>query len=207
MTAADQALHELDISNAELNEMINAQPSLRAVLLGHSARLKLKRLMSSYATKVDEQDDHNRARRGSITVHYRGCEIAVRCCSVQSGSIHHDRPASFQCDASDKRPIELPNGNVVSTTCVLTNSFDIAAVSLFALTKKWDFAFIPSSKMRTLGSSSRSKLSAIDRGWLLATTHRIPFPIADPYTCNYTSLFDEIVDSQKKKKGKGKGKR
>lgn len=47
-----------------------------------------------------------------------------------------------QCDASDNREIELPNGARVKTTNLKVGEFDLLALGLFAFREKWDFGFM-----------------------------------------------------------------
>ena len=49
--------------------------------------------------------------------------------------------AKIQCDASDKRPVSLPNGNTISTTCYLAGEFEILAVPLQPFLGEWKYAF------------------------------------------------------------------
>lgn len=197
MAASTSALRELQLSEEELAEMLKAQPSLRAALVGHTARLKLKKLLTSSVAHIDQQDDHDRTRRGSITVHYKKQPIAIRSCSLQTNSIKNGI-ASFQCDGSDKRKVELPNGKWVETTCVLVGSFDIVAVALFAATGEWEFAFAPANSLRTMENNTRCRLPQHARSHLLATAHKITIPIRPPFTEDYVSLFDSVVQERAK---------
>ena len=54
----------------------------------------------------------------------------------------------YQCDASDKRTIRLPNGEDIATTCLLVDEFDLVAVNLFAFGEEWRFAFAKNSDLQ-----------------------------------------------------------
>lgn len=70
---------------------------------------------------------------------------------------------AFQCDASDRRSITLPDGEVIDTTCLQVGEFDIVAAGLFAFREEWDFAFamntdLPRSAYKKYPEAIRNKL-------------------------------------------------
>ena len=84
-------------------------------------------------------DNHDRKHKGDIAFNYKGFEIKVECKSLQTNSIRSIEKGyvgKFQCDASDRRPITLPDGTVIETTCLLVGEFDLLAVGIFNFVKE-----------------------------------------------------------------------
>ena len=104
---------------------------------------------------------------------YQGTPIAVQVKSLQTNSVRRTDKGyvgSFQCDASDKRPVRLPNGDVLQTTCLAVGGFDLVAVNLFEFGQQWRFAFAknadpparnPPSTGPSSGSTSWQHLSGL----------------------------------------------
>lgn len=185
---------EWQISPEELTDLIQRQPSLRSMLIGHVGRFQLKRLLSRHVTSIEEQDNHNRERRGSITVRYRNKRISIRSCTVQSNSIRkrdNITKASFQCDGSDRRPVKV-GSETVETTCVLSTDFDVVGVSLYPICKRWEFAFAATKDMNKTKSKT---IPVAQRGLFLATQHPISYPVEAPYTTDFIKLFERVSNA------------
>lgn len=69
---ADSILERWDITPEELTEVIDQNPSLRDMILGYLAELKLEKLWLSGQgiTDVTKHDDHDRQKKGDRVVRY-----------------------------------------------------------------------------------------------------------------------------------------
>jgi hypothetical protein len=99
----------------------------------------------------------------------------------------------FQCDASDRRPVTLPDGSAVETVCLLAGEFDLLAINLFEFGQQWKFAFIKNSD---LPRSGYKKYTDYQRQYLLQTTPKITWPLQPPYRDEPFALLNEIVASK-----------
>jgi hypothetical protein len=61
-------LDEWDITAEELSRAINENPSLRGMVFGYVAEVKLKELIKSFpgVTYFTKFDDHNRKKKGDL---------------------------------------------------------------------------------------------------------------------------------------------
>jgi len=193
-------LNRWDISADELTEIIDQSPSLRGILLGYMAEMKIRQLWFS-PPKVEESrkpDDHDRTAKCDLLVTYRGDPFKVEVKSIQTNSIRRSGDkiiARFQCDASDRRDVVLPNGKIVNTTCLKTDDFDIVAVNLYAFREQWQFAF---ARNRDLPRTTHKAYTAYQRKHLLASLVPITFPLEAPFRDEPFSLFDEIIKERKR---------
>lgn len=189
---------EWQISQHELEEIIQANPSLRGITFGYIAEYKLRKLWFSDARTSNsyKPDDHVRSKKGDLTFLYRGHEVKVEVKSLQTNSIRRQENrvvGKFQCDASDRRRIELPNRRIVETTCLVVGEFDLLAVNLFAFGEGWKFAF---AKNRDLPHTTSAKYSPSERKYLLSTLMTISLPLQEPFELEPFGLLDEIVSKK-----------
>lgn len=98
--------------------------------------------------------------------------------------------ARFQCDASDRRLVTLPNGEQIQTTCLVVGEFDLVAVNLFAFQDVWRFVF---ARNKDLPRSRYPKYSPEARQYLLASLMTVTWPPAPPFYAEPFALLDEIV--------------
>lgn len=183
----------------ELTEIVNENPSLRGFISGYIGEYKAKKIFLSDAriTNLKKYDDHDRSRKSDIAFTYKGIEIAVEVKSLQSSTVKKDGrgyKGKFQCDASDKRPVRLPNGSVVSTTCLLVGEFDLLAVNLFAFEEEWRFVF---ARNADLPRSVSSKYTPYQRKHLLATSMEVTWPPKPPFFTDPFKLLDKIVKEKR----------
>lgn len=179
----------------ELNEIISANPSLRGFLLGYVAEHKLRQLLlaDERVCHLIKYDNHDRRRKGDISFFYQGVEISVEVKSLQTGSVRKTDTGyvgRFQCDASDRRRVMLPNGDEIETTCLLVGEFDLLAVNLFDFLGKWPFAF---ARNKDLPRSRYRGYTEEQHQYLLATLMEITWPLSSPFREEPFSLLDEII--------------
>lgn len=146
---------------------------------------------------IKRWDNHDRNKKGDVTFTYKGVEIITEVKSLQTNTVEQTGPDTFkgktQCDASDRREIELSCGDVVNTTCLLVGEFDVLAVNLFEFGKQWRFAFamneeLPRSKYRGYTKEQQA--------CLLATLMDVTWPPEPPFEADLFVVLDKIVKSE-----------
>ncbi|MBI4308167.1 MAG: restriction endonuclease [Chloroflexi bacterium] len=193
-------LENWDVTIEELNEIIATRPSLRGILIGFLAEYKISKLWFSdkRITDLIRYDNHDRQRHGDFGLTYRGVRISVQVKSLQTVSVQKTPKGytgTFQCDASDRRPARLPNGDVVETTCLVVGGFDLLAVNLFEFGQKWRFAF---ARNEDLPRTTHAKYTPEQQRHLLATSMRISWPLQAPFRDEPFILLDEIARTRRR---------
>lgn len=191
----ESILDRWDVSAEELTELVDRNPSLRGMLLGYLAELKLERLWleGPGVSNVLKPDDHDRRRKGDRTVQYRGRTFIFESKSLQTSTVARAAEGwtgRAQVDASDRREVELPDGSSVTTTCLRRGEFDILAVNVFEFSQRWRFVF---AKNEDLPASSHSGYTAYQRRHLLATMVPVSWPPRPPFSDEPFSLMDELL--------------
>lgn len=191
-------LERWDITPDELTEVVDKNPSLRGMILGYLAELKLEKLWlaGDDVSNVTKHDDHNRKKKGDRVVHYRGHEFIFESKSLQTAMNRRTEQGwtgKAQVDASDRRTVTLPDGNTISTTCLLKGEFDILAVNVFAFHDKWRFVF---AKNTDLPSSRYKRYTDYQRRHLLATLVEVHWPPKPPFRMEPFTLMNEIIQNR-----------
>jgi len=160
-------LKRWEITEAELTQVLDDNPSLRGMMMGYVGEQKVTAWFkkSGRVSNVTKYDDHDRSKKGDISFTYRGHEVRVEVKGLQTNTIGDlgkgKWKGAFQCDASDKRPVKFPDGHLIQTTCLLVGEFDLVAVNLFGFGGEWRYAFalnseLPRSNRRSTPSTSAS---------------------------------------------------
>ena len=193
-------LHDWNLSEAELSEIVEQNPSLRGMLFGYVSEYKVRTTWfeRDEFSQVKKYDDHDRSKKGDLSVIYKNTEIRIEVKGLQTNSVQKTGEDSwrgtFQCDASDRRKVVLPSGEEVQTTCLQVGEFDLLAVSLFQFGNRWRFAFARN------GDLPRSVYKGYDpasvQPYLLRSNMRITWPLLPPYHETPFSLLDRIVDEK-----------
>lgn len=188
-------IEDWGLSVEDLNHILAERPSARGILSGFIAEYKLQRTVFSDARihKLQRHDDHDRSRLGDFSFQYQGELISVEVKSLQTKSVKRTnggRTGKCNVDASDRRYVELPNGERIHTTCLLTDTFDMLAVNLFEFSHEWRFGFIRNSD---LPRSKHRAYTDYQRKHLLATNVDVSWPLLEPFVADPFPLLDEIV--------------
>ncbi|MBI4798656.1 MAG: restriction endonuclease [Desulfarculus sp.] len=183
------------ITAEELSVLVDNNPSLRGVMLGYVAEKKFQDWLEvNNIQDLSKSDDHDRKSKGDRIILYNGQRIIVEVKSLQTATVKYlgeDRwTGKTQVDASDKRPVGLPNGEKLNTTCLLVGEFDLLAVNLYAFGEKWRFAF---AKNQELPHSRFSKYTEYQRDHLLATLIEVSWPPEPPFYADPTHLLEELA--------------
>lgn len=192
----ENLLYRWGLTVRELTEIVDANPSMRGLMLGYVAEYKLRKMHfeDPRITALVKDDDHDRKKKGDIRFNYRGRSFRVESKSLQTGTIRKVGDgfvASYQCDASDSRIVRFSDGSEVKTTCLLAGEFDLVAVNLFALQEEWQFAF---ALNRDLPRSRFRKYTALQQRELIASSIRITWPLKPPYESDPFVLLDRLLD-------------
>ena len=192
---ARSILDRWDFTVEELTQLIDGNPSLRGMVLGYLAELKLERLWLSDSrfSEVFKHDDHDRRHRGDRVAVYRGREFTIESKSLQTATVQMAGEGWIgraQVDASDRREVTLPDGSTVTTTCLLRGEFDVLAVNLFSFGDEWRFSFARNSD---LPASRYSRYNEFQRQHLLATMVEVSWPPQPPFRADLFELLDEMM--------------
>jgi len=185
-----------------LDEVISANPSLRGFMFGYVSEYKLKKMWFSdeRISNLIKYDNHDRTRKGDLSFIYNGVQMNVEVKSLQTRSIRKagsEYIGKFQCDASDRRQVALPNRQKIETTCLVVGDFDLLAVNLFEFEQEWRFAF---AKNKDLPRSRSSKYTPRQQKYLLATLMEITWPLKPPFQPEPFQLLDEIALEKAKRR-------
>lgn len=191
-------LDRWDMTPEELTELVENNPSLRGMILGYLAELKLEKLWLSGddVSEVTKHDDHDRKKKGDRVIRYKGQEVIFELKSLQSAMIEKTEEGwigKAQVDASDRREIVLPDNSRVTTTCLLKGEFDILAVNVFAFEEKWRFVFAKNSDLPT---SNYRNYTPYQRQHLLATLVTVHWPPRPPFSDEPFTLMNEIIQER-----------
>ena len=192
---ADSILKRWDTTVEELTQVVDQNPSLRGMLLGYLAELKLEKLWLRHGeiSNVSKHDDHDRKKKGDRVVIYKGKEFIFESKSLQTNTIRRTEEGwvgKAQVDASDRREVILPDGTGVNTTCLLRDEFHILAVNIFAFEEEWRFVF---AKNSDLPSSRYRGYTAYQRSHLLATLVTVHWPPKYPFCEEPFTLMNEML--------------
>jgi hypothetical protein len=132
------------------------------------------------------------------TLKRKSCEFTFEVKSLQSNSIRFDPSLGVylgkaQVDASDRRPVTLPDGSQIETTCLLAGEFDILAINLFQFKEEWIFGF---ALNRDLPRSRHKVYTDFQKQHLLATLVDVTLPVQPPFSTDPFQLLDMIIEER-----------
>lgn len=190
-------LDEWGITPEQLTILLDENPSLRGMLFGYVAEVKLKEKIAafpevSFTTKFD---DHNRKKKGDLYIIYRDRAFDLESKSLQTSSIRYDEEnfcwsGKAQVDASDRRVIILPDGSELNTTLLLRGEFDILAINCYAFNKEWNFAF---ARNQDLPRSTYRRYTQVQKENLIASLITVTWPPRPPFYSDIRALLDEMT--------------
>ena len=177
----------MNINEQELNLLLESNPSLRGMVMGYVAEIKLKQkwFMTEKIDNIYKPDDHNKNIKADLVIEYNNKEYTIEVKSIKTNSIEKISDSNFkgkfQCDASDKRLITLNNNKSIKTSCLKKGCFDILAINLYPFTGEWEFAFINNKDLPT---TNYPKYDSEIQDQLLKTTINISYPFEKPFYDN-----------------------
>jgi hypothetical protein len=192
-------LTEWEITPEQFTVLLEENPSLRGMLQGYVAELKLKETVTSIAgvSYTEKFDDHNRKKKGDLYIIYRDKAFDLESKSVQSNSVKWDDnkkqwTGKAQVDASDRRTITLPNGSTLDTTLLLRGEFDILAVNCYAFENQWGFIY---ARNKDLPTSNYRGYSEEQKRFLIASLVTITWPPEPPFYLDLKILLNEMIEN------------
>jgi len=189
------------ISLEELGDMVVHNPSLRGFMVGYMAESKIRSYFSMHPeiSNIYKPDDHDRSHKCDLVLTYKEREFTFEIKSLQTNTVKSNQAgeglvATFQCDASDRRVIYLPNGHQVNTTCLKYGDFDILAINLFAFTNNWDYAFALNRDLPHASQGRGKKaIPEDDLQYLIKSSIRITYPLQEPFVDNPFILMERLL--------------
>lgn len=202
-TKKKSILKRWGITNQELTELVDQNPSLRGIFLGYVAEKKFHDsfLNNPNIAEAAKDDNHNRKQKGDWRIIYKGESFIIEVKSLQSNLVKNlggdNWLGKSQVDASDSREVTFPDKSKLKTTCLLRGEFDLLAVNCFAFGERWRFAFALNEE---LPKNTYKKYSDYQRKHLLPTLITIDWPLQKPFTDNPFALLDKLIKKRKKSK-------
>lgn len=188
-----------EITEEDLTELVDQNPSLRGMLLGYVAEKKFHDAFLNHpsVTQASKDDDHDRTKKGDRRIIYKGKILIVEVKSLQTAMVKKigddEWEGKSQVDGSDRRIIKFPDHTELNTTLLLKGEFDLLAVNCFAFGGKWRFAF---AKNKDLPTSNFKKYTEEQRKQLIASLVPVTWPPKPPFTDNPFKLLDELVSEE-----------
>lgn len=188
-------LAEWDLTPDEVNEIVAENPPVLSTLSGLVAEYKLKKvwLLRPELSNLIRPRSHDRRSKGDFRFAYRGREFTLEVKSLDVPKVRRKDDhfeGTFQCNASDAREVQLPNGDRLTTNCLVVGGFDVLAVSLFAFERRWVYAF---ARNADLPRSTWARYSECQRQYLLKSSMRITWPLTPPYLDSLFAVLDLIL--------------
>lgn len=184
----------------ELSRAIFGNGSLRGMVFGYVAEIKLRKLLESHpnVTAIKKDDDHDRSRKGDLRIDYKGHEFIVESKSLQTNQNKLLEDGTYcgfsQVDASDRRMVTLPDGSKVQTTNLLVGEFHVLSVNCFTFENEWHFVF---ARNHDLPRTRYRGYTDYQREHLLATLVPITWPPTGVFTDDVFSLLDAMIKERK----------
>lgn len=149
------------ITHEDLVSLMQVNPNLRGFIQGYISELKLRELLVKIGgvEKVEKISDQNEAEKYDYRVMYQGKLLRIEAKSVPTKGVGFDVlndtwQANVVIQNSGNRLVKLCSLNEdgseqsVRTKALVKGHFDILAVSLFPITRQWDFAFVDARYLR-----------------------------------------------------------
>ena len=181
------------LSESELTELIDDNPSLRGMVLGYAAEVKFRHMfLNRHDIKNIKDDDHDRKKKGDRRLFYKGAELIVEVKSLQTNTVKYNDAIDLwtgksQVDGSDRRTVTFDDESKLDTTLLVKGDFDILAVNCFAFGNTWRFAFALNSDLAT---SNYSKYSEEQRRRLIASLQTVTWPPEEPFTSDFNDVLE-----------------
>ncbi len=188
-------LAEWDLTRDELNEIIAENPPVISVLSGFVTEYKFRKLWLGRRgiSNVTRPLAADRATKCDFVFQYLDRQFSVEVKSLDRPKVQQEGDGwkgTFQCNASDSREVELPNGDKVVTNCLVVGQFDVLAVGLFSFGSQWRFAF---ARNDDLPRSRWKNYTEVQRKFLLPSSMRITWPLQPPYSADLFGVLDSIL--------------
>lgn len=180
-------------SRVELDDLISVNPALRGYIQGYLGELSLmKQLYSvegvSDICKIPDRDP----MKGDISFKYGNTPITIEVKSLLSDSIRKDIlndtwSGRVLTKNTDKRVVNISKVGPVLTSAIFKGTFDILAISCYAVSHSWDFLYMANENMPEQSENTPG----------LVKTSFYVNPVTTPFiTQDLLSLLDSVVLSK-----------
>jgi hypothetical protein len=196
MDSKPNILEQWGISVEDLSKAILENGSLRGMVFGYVAEIKLRHLLEANieVSFIVKHDDHDRKRKGDLRIVYKGQEFLLESKSLQSNSVRQLPDGSWrgktQVDGSDRRKVKFADGSSLETTLLLVGEFDVLAVNCFAFENQWFWLF---ALNRDLPRSSFSKYTSVQQTGLIASLVEVTKPASGIFTSDLFAPLDSLI--------------
>jgi hypothetical protein len=196
MDSKPNILEQWGISVEDLSKAILENGSLRGMVFGYVAEIKLRHLLeeNSEVSFVVKHDDHDRKRKGDLRIVYKGQEFLLESKSLQSNSVQQLPDGSWrgktQVDGSDRRKVKFADGSSLETTLLLVGEFDVLAINCFAFESQWFWLF---ARNRDLPRSIFAKYTPTQQASLIASLVEVTKPAYGIFTTDLFALLDAMI--------------
>ncbi len=192
-------MDEWKVTADELTLLLQENPSLRGMLFGYVAELKLREIISAFpgVRSMKKFDDHDRKKKGDLHIIYHHRVFSVESKSLQTKQIKYNPTnqvwsGKAQVDASDRRIVNFSDGRTLLTTLLLRGEFDILAVNCYGFNKNWQFQF---ARNRDLPCSSYKKYTPEEQCALISSLIPVTWPPQPPFHSDLRFLLDEMLEA------------
>ena len=170
-------------------------PSVRGMVYGNLAEVEFAKWLVENGIPSEHQtrDDDHKKTKSDRTIRHNGRSYTIQLKSMQTNSIKEPMgsfTAKIQCDASDRRTVKLPSGDL-ETTCYLVGEFDVLGVPLHPFLGEWGYTFKLNSD---LPRSTYRNYTEAQREYLLASFGPITWPLTDDWTTDLLGLLASSRD-------------
>ncbi len=189
-------LEHWGISVEELSTAILENGSLRGMVFGYVAEIKLRQLLEQnpLVSLIVKDNDHDRTRKADLRIRYRDVEFRLESKSLQTNSIKKLPDGTFtgktQVDGSDRRLVRFADGSSLETILLLPNQFDVLAVNCFAFEDTWYWLFARNSD---LPRSSFKRYTPEQQRGLLASLVEVHKPARGVFSDDLFVLLDQMM--------------
>lgn len=197
MSVSPTILDDWDITAEELTLVMKENPSLKGMVFGYVAELKLKERITAFddVTYFTKFDDHDRKKKGDLYIVYKGRAFDIESKSLQTAMIGRDDERGIwtgkaQVDASDRRTVTFEDGSEMQTTLLLKGEFDVLAVNCYAFEDEWRFVFCRNDDLPT---STYRRYTSTQQQALLKSLVEVTWPPSPPFTDNLLGLLEQMV--------------
>jgi len=172
----------------DIEYLVEGNAFLKGYLKGYLAELRLEQYLEvlpgvSSVKKIPDFEN----RKGDFEVIYKGEIITIECKSLEINVTEdpvHDSWKGSVCIKTSCRPVEV-NGEKIRTSYIKKGTFDILAISTFAVEGTWDFLFMENKYLpESIPGFIQTKL------WVN------PHETAG-LTYNVVGLFDKILETRR----------
>ena len=188
-------LRDWDITPAELSEIVAENPSMRGLMFGYVAEYKLKKewLSRPEIANLTRPRSHDRTQKYDFRFDYRNAAVRLEVKCLDSPKVRFGEgiyKGTFQCNASDTTAVVLPNGQRLSTNCLVVGGFDVLAVCLFSFENHWRFAF---ALNEDLPRTTWGGYTTEQQQYLLKSAMQITWPLQPPFVDDLFAVLDRLI--------------